>query len=133
MVGKKDMMEYPRILSNRLRIADTAGLGLLLWFVGWCASLVLFPFVSLDLLGWILFAIFTPVTIAITLLWFRKRDLPLVNYLAVAISWTLIAVVCDYLFIVKLFNVSGYYHASVMVYYAETFLIPMLVGVKYHR
>ena len=127
------MMEYPWNLSKRQLIADTAGLGLLLWFIGWCASLVLFPFVPLDLLGWILCAIFTPVTIAITVLRFRKRDLPLVYYLAVAISWTLIAVVCDYLFIVKLFNVSGYYHASVMVYYAETFLIPMLTGVIYRR
>ncbi|HTY14461.1 MAG TPA: hypothetical protein VMC42_02035 [Methanoregulaceae archaeon] len=114
-------------------IADTAGLGLFLWFIGWCASLVLFLYVPVDLLGWILFAIFTPLTIAITVLWFRKRDLSMVYYLAVALSWTCIAVVFDYLFIVKLFGVSGYYHPSVIVYYAETFLIPLLTGVKYHR
>jgi hypothetical protein len=127
------MMKYPRILSRRLLIADTAGLGLLLWFIGWCASLVLFLYVPVDLLGWILFAIFTPLTIAITVVWFRKRDLPLAYYLAVALSWTCIAVAFDYLFIVKLFGVSGYYHPSVVVYYTETFLIPMLTGVKYHR
>jgi hypothetical protein len=127
------MMNDSRILSRRRLITDTVGLGLLFWFIGWCASLVLFLYVPVDLLGWILFAVFTPVTIAITVVWFRKRDLSLAYYLAVALSWTIIAVVFDYLFIVKLFGVSGYYHPSVLIYYAETFLIPMLTGVKYHR
>jgi hypothetical protein len=119
--------------ENRSLITDTIGLGLFLWFIGWCASLVLFLFVPVDLLGWVLFVLFTPLTIAITVLWFRKRTLPISYYLAVALAWTFTAVLFDYLFIVRLFGVSGYYHASVMVYYAETFLIPLLTGVKYHR
>jgi hypothetical protein len=127
-------MNYHRISpEKRSLITDTIGLGLLLWFIGWCASLVLFLFVPVDVLGWILFAIFTPLTIAITVLRFRKRALSLSYYLAVAMVWTFIAVLFDYLFIVRLFGVSGYYHASVMVYYAETFLIPLLTGVIYHR
>lgn len=128
------MMKYPKISPKKSSlITDTVGLGLLLWFIGWCASLVLFLFVPADLLGWILFVIFTPLTIGITVLWFRKRALPLTYYLTVALVWTFIAILFDYLFIVKLFSVSGYYHPTVILYYAETFLIPMLTGVKYHR
>jgi hypothetical protein len=127
-------MNYHRISpGNRSLITDTIGFGLLFWFIGWCASLVLFLFVPVDLLGWVLFVLFTPLTIAITVLWFRRRALPLSHYLVVALSWTFIAVLFDYLFIVRLFGVSGYYHPSVMVYYAETFLIPLFTGVKYHR
>ena len=119
--------------ENRTKITDIVGLGSLLWFIGWCSSLVLFFFVPTDILGWILFVIFTPVTIAITALWFRKRGLAMAYYLAVAIVWTVIAVLFDYLFIVTLFNVSGYYHPSVIVYYAETFLIPLCIGLVYRR
>jgi uncharacterized membrane protein YpjA len=127
------MNAYLMSREIRTKITDTAGLGLLLWFVGWCSSLVLFFFVPTDILGWILFTIFTPVTIAITALWFRKRSLAIAYYLAVAVVWTSIAVVFDYLFIVTLFNVSGYYHPSVIVYYAETFLIPLCIGLVYRK
>ena len=119
--------------NNRSLIIDTMGLGLLLWFIGWCASLILFFYVPADLLGWVLFVMFTPLAIVITILRFRKRALTFPYYLAVALVWTFIAILFDYLFIVRLFGVSGYYHASVIVYYTETFLIPLLTGVKYRR
>lgn len=49
-------------------------------------------------------------------------------YLGLTIFWTLIAVVFDYLFIVKLLNSSDYYKPDVYLYYLLTFLIPHLVG-----
>ena len=79
-------------------------------------------------MGWILLIIFTPVTIAVTWWWFRKRKgLTLEYYAKVGIAWVLIAVVFDYLFIVQLFQAT-YYEADVFVYYAMTFLIPVGVG-----
>jgi hypothetical protein len=48
-------------------------------------------------------------------------------YAKVGIVWVLIAVVFDYLFIVRLFQAT-YYEADVFVYYALTFLIPVGVG-----
>ena len=79
-------------------------------------------------MGWILLVIFTPVTIAITVWWFRKRErLPLAYYVKVGAAWVLIAVVLDYLFIVQLFQAT-YYGTDVFVYYAVTFLIPVGVG-----
>jgi hypothetical protein len=108
-------------------IKDTAGLGIVLWLLGYLASLLLFfsPFASS--MGWVLLAVFTPVTIAVAWWWFRARDLALTYYAGVGAAWTVIAVVLDYLFIVLLFQAT-YYGIDVFVYYAMTFLIPVGVG-----
>jgi hypothetical protein len=109
-------------------IKDTAVLGTGLWLMGYLASLVLFFTPFAGIMGWILLIIFTPVTIAVTWLWFRQRKgLSLEYYAKVGIVWVLIAVVFDYMFIVLLFQTT-YYEADVFVYYALTFLIPVSVG-----
>ena len=97
-------------------IIDTAGLGTALWLIGYLASLVLFYTPYAGIMGWILIAIFTPVTIVIAWWWFGKREpLPLQYYARVGIAWMLIAVLLDYLFIVLLFQAS-YYEPDVVVY-----------------
>jgi hypothetical protein len=109
-------------------IKDTAILGIGLWLIGYLASLVLFFTPFAGVMGWILIAIFTPVTIAIAWWWFsRKELLPLQYYAGVGVAWVLIAVVLDYLFIVQLFQAT-YYGPDVFVYYVLTFLIPVGVG-----
>ncbi|HET6581198.1 MAG TPA: hypothetical protein VFG36_04885 [Methanoregula sp.] len=115
-------------------IKDTAGLGIALWLIGYLASLVLFFTPYAATMGWILTAIFTPVTIAITWWWFRKRGhLPLQYYAGVGVAWVLIAVVFDFLFIVMLFGATTYYQPDVFLYYALTFLIPVGVGLYLNR
>ena len=115
------------------QIKDTAGAGILLWLIGYLASLVLFFSPFTGIMGWVLIAIFTPVTIAITWWWFRGRDLSFPYYAAVGIAWAVIAVVLDYLFIVLLFHAT-YYGPDVFVYYALTFLIPVGMGLlNFHR
>jgi hypothetical protein len=109
-------------------LKDTAGLGTVLWVIGYLASLVLFFSPYAGVMGWILLAIFTPVTIAIVWWWFRKRERLLLRYYAgVGVAWVLIAIVLDYLFIVVLFQ-ANYYGIDVFVYYAVTFLIPVGIG-----
>ena len=109
-------------------IKDTAGLGTGLWLIGYLASLVLFFTPFAGNMGWILIVIFTPITIAVTWWWFRKREtLSLQYYAGVGIVWVVIAVVLDYLFIVRLFQAT-YYEPDVFVYYSLTFLIPMGIG-----
>jgi hypothetical protein len=109
-------------------IKDTAGLGTVLWLIGYLASLALFFSPFAGIMGWTLLAIFTPVTIAVTWWWFRERErLPLQYYAGVGVAWALIAIVLDYLFIVLLFQAT-YYGPDVFVYYAVTFLIPVGVG-----
>lgn len=109
-------------------IKDTAGLGMVLWLIGYLASLTLFFSPYAGIMGWILLAIFTPVTCAIAWWWFRSREpLNLQYYVGVGVAWMLIAVVLDYLFIVLLFQAT-YYGPDAFVYYAVTFLIPVGVG-----
>jgi hypothetical protein len=109
------------------RIKDTAGAGILIWLIGYLASLVLFFSPLAGVMGWVLIAVFTPITIAITWWWFTGRDLSLPYYAGVGIAWTAIAIVLDYLFIVLLFH-AAYYGPDVFMYYALTFLIPVGVG-----
>jgi len=106
---------------------DTAGLGILLWLIGYIASLLLFMSPLAGIMGWILIAVFTPVSVLIVWRWFTGRDLPLAYYAGLGIAWTAIAVVFDYLFIVLLFSAT-YYGPDVFVYYAITFLIPVCIG-----
>ena len=108
-------------------IKDTAGIGIGLWLMGYLGSIPLYFSPVADIMGWILMAIATPLTIAITWWWFRDRDLSLSYYAGVGMAWTVIAVVLDYLFIVRLFQTT-YYAPDVILYYALTFLIPVGVG-----
>jgi hypothetical protein len=51
------------------------------------------------------------------------------HYVLVALVWVTIAVVGDYLFIVKAFKpADGYYKPDVYLYYALTMAIPLLAG-----
>jgi hypothetical protein len=110
------------------RMIDIFVYGILLWIIGYIASIILFPFVPNNLLGWILCIIFTPITIIIAYFRFRKRNLKLFCYFMTGIFWALIAVVLDYFFIVRLFNPVNYYKADVFVYYLLIFLIPFIIG-----
>jgi len=113
-------------------IYDTMGLGTALWLLGYLASLLLFFSPFSGTMGWIITAVFTPVTIAITWWWFRTRGLPLSYYVGVGVVWTVIAIVLDFMFIVRLFR-AAYYSPDVFVYYALTFLIPVGVGLYLRR
>jgi hypothetical protein len=105
----------------------------LFWLIGYLASLGLFFSSYAGIMGWILIAVFTPVTIAIAWWWFRQRErLPLQYYAGVGVAWVLIAIVLDYLFIVLMFQAT-YYGIDVVVYYAVTFLVPVGVGLYLNR
>jgi hypothetical protein len=116
----------------QLFLKDTAGLGTLLWLIGYLASMVLFFSPFSYSLGWIILAIFTPFTVWVAWWWFRQRHLPLQYYAEVGVAWALIAIVLDYLFIVLLFRAS-YYAPDVFLYYALMFLIPVGVGLYLNR
>jgi len=88
-------------MNKKDLLIDTLGLGFCLWLAGYLASFVLFfalPVFGLpkDMLGWVLFAVFVPVTLVVTFIRFHKRPLTL-------------------------------------AYYATTFLIPILIGLRYAK
>jgi hypothetical protein len=117
---------------NRQFLKDAFGWGFVLWFIGYVLGILLFALVSASLIGWII----TPVGIAIAA-WiaFKKvKGNTLPYYGLLALVWLLIAVVGDYLFIVKAFKPpDGYYKPDVYLYYALTVGIPLFAGWRTSR
>lgn len=114
---------------NKQLLRDGLGWGFLLWLVGYVLGIVLFMMVPTSMVGWLI----TPIGTAMTL-WvlFKKiKGSNFHHYLMVAIVWTLIAIVFDYFFLVKLFKpADGYYKPDVYLYYLLTFLLPLIVGYR---
>jgi hypothetical protein len=108
-------------------LKDALGWGFVLWLIGYALGIMLFTLVPAGLIGWII----TPIGTAIAL-WiaFRKVNGDTLGYYAlVALIWVMIALLGDYLFIVKAFKpADGYYKLDVYIYYALTLAIPLLAG-----
>lgn len=106
---------------------DALGWGFVLWLIGYALGMMLFALVPAILIGWIITPIGTAIAIWIA---FRKvKGDTLRYYCLVALVWLLIAVLGDYLFIVKAFKpADGYYKPDVYLYYALTLAIPLFAG-----
>ena len=72
-----------------------------------------------------------PIGILITL-WVLLKQVAtdsLRQYAVIAITWTIIAILFDYIFLVLLLKPEdGYYKPDVYLYYALTFILPLTVG-----
>ena len=113
-------------MNGRL-LKDGLGWGFALCLFGYALSMMLFAFVPPSLLGWIITPIGTVLALWVA---FRKvKGDSLSHYVLVALVWVTIAVVGDYLFIVKALKpADGYYKPDVYLYYALTMAIPLLAG-----
>jgi hypothetical protein len=112
---------------NRHLLKDALGWGFVLWFIGYVLGILLFALLPTPVLGWIIL----PIGVVITLWVLLKRvnNESLQYYAIIAIAWAAIAIIFDYIFIVKAFKpADGYYKADVYIYYALTFVLPLLVG-----
>ncbi len=106
---------------------DALGWGFVLWLIGYVLGIALFAFVPVSLLGWIIM----PIGVLITLwvLWKKVRSVSFQHYVHMGIVWALIAILCDYVFLVMLLKPEdGYYKLDVYLYYALTLLLPLTVG-----
>ena len=110
-------------------LRDSLGWGVLLWLVGYILGIVLFMVAPPSTIGWIIM----PIGILLTL-WVLSKKVKgdsLKYYFVLAIGWTVIAIVFDYFFLVKLFKpADGYYKLDVYLYYVFTFGLPLIVGVR---
>lgn len=100
--------------------------GFILWLFGYVLGIVFFAFVPKNLIGWLIF----PFGVAATL-WvlFKKikRD-SFVCYIGLGVIWTIMAIVLDYFFLVKLFKTPDYYKIDVYIYYILTCVLPIAAG-----
>ncbi|VVB54781.1 Uncharacterised protein [uncultured archaeon] len=112
---------------NKQILKDKLGWGILLWLIGYILGFIFYFLLPTQLIGWAILPIGTIITLWVLLAKIKATDLK--YYLKLAVFWTLIAVVLDYLFIIKMLNpTDGYYKIDVYIYYALTFILPLAAG-----
>ncbi len=113
-------------MMNKQLVKDSLGWGFLLWLVGYILGFVLFFAVPPSLIGWVIMPIGVIITLWVLFNKIKSQDFR--HYLILAIAWTVIAVVFDFLFIVQALKpTDGYYKLDVYVYYALTCALPLIV------
>ena len=114
-------------MKNKQFIKNAFGWGFILWLIGYVLGIILFMIVPTYILGWVIM----PIGIAITL-WVLLKKVKADTfqyYMLLAITWTFIAIILDYLLIVKIFlPTDGYYKLDVYLYYIFTFFLPIVIG-----
>jgi hypothetical protein len=106
---------------------DSVGWGFILWVIGYILGFVFFFFLPTSLIGWVIM----PIALIITfwVLFKKVSSQSFTHYLIVAVIWTIIAVIFDYLFIVQALKpADGYYKLDVYLYYTLTFISPLIVA-----
>lgn len=112
---------------NKGKLIDFLVWGILLWLFGYLLGIIFFIFIPAKLIGWVIM----PFGILVTawVLKTRIKDHRLQYFVALGLVWMLIAVLMDYLFIVKMLKpVGGYYKLDVYLYYLLTWLMPVILG-----
>ena len=115
-------------MSKQL-LKDTIGWGFLLWLIGYVLGIVLFVIVPPSMIGWIIMLIGTVITLWVLLKKVKGNNFQ--HYLLLSVVWTLIAIIFDYFFLVRVFKPDdGYYKLDVYLYYFLTFVLPLIVGLR---
>ena len=113
-------------MNKKEILINTISWGFVLWLIGYVLGIVFFMIMPANMIGWAI----TPIGILITL-WVLLKKIKrekFTCYIGLGVIWTAMAVILDYIFIVKLFHSAGYYKLDVYIYYATTFALPLLVG-----
>jgi hypothetical protein len=106
---------------------NTVSWGFALWLFGYVLGFIFFAFVPANLIGWAIMSFGVLITLWVLFKKIVREEFGC--YFGLAIIWTLMAVILDYLFIVKLLKpADGYYKADVYLYYVLTFILPIAVG-----
>lgn len=94
---------------------------------GYVLGILLFFVVPADLIGWVILPIGVGVTLWVVFKKIERKEFK--DYVVLGLVWALMAVVLDYLFIVKLLKPEdGYYKLDVYLYYLLALGLPVMVG-----
>lgn len=107
-------------------LKDAVGWGFVLWLIGYILGIVLFPFVPNAIIGWIIMPIGVIITLLVLFKKIKGQDLK--YYIYIGLVWMVIAIVFDYLFIIKALGAQGYYKPDVYFYYLLAFIMPIGFG-----
>lgn len=127
MVDQQNGVQLGGIMINKQLLKDSLGWGIILWLIGYSLGFIFFFILPVSMIGWAVMPIGLIITFWVL---FKKVEADSCRYyIILAIVWSVIAVTFDYLFIVKLLNpADGYYKADVYLYYALTFISPLIAG-----
>lgn len=118
------MAEVPK---TKTRIAlNNIYWGALLWLFGYMLGFVFYALVPKAMIGW--YVMPSGVLATWWVLIKKIKHAQLMCYLGVGVFWTVIAVVLDYIFLVKLLGANDYYKTDIFIYYGATFLLPLAAG-----
>lgn len=102
------------------------GWGIALWLFGYILGIIFFAIVPKEIIGLAIMPFGIIVTLWVLLKKIEREEQ--MCYFGVGLIWTVLAVVLDYIFIIKLLSAENYYKTDVYIYYALTFLLPIAVG-----
>lgn len=100
--------------------------GFALWLFGYVLGFVFFAFVPNDLIGWYILPLGIIATLWVLIKKINREEFKC--YIGLGVVWTIMAVVLDYVFMVKMFNVTGYYKLDIYIYYILTLVLPITLG-----
>ncbi len=107
-------------------LLNTLFWGFILWLFGYVLGFVFFAFVPKEQIGFYILPLGVAFTLWVLLKKIKREEY--MCYIGLGVIWTIMAVVLDYLFIVKLLNGADYYKLDVYIYYVLTLLLPIAVG-----
>jgi hypothetical protein len=98
--------------------------GVLLWLIGYLLGFIFYALVPAALIGWFVMPLGIGLTCVVLWKWVQVDSIR--SSLLLGVAWSIIAIACDYLFIVKLLNPpDGYYKLDVYLSYLITFALPV--------
>ena len=115
------------------KLIDPFGFGVIIWTIGFALTIVFFMVVPADMLSLFVVPILFAVTIFIAYKRLKGYGASSLYFLFVAVTWTVITIAFDYIFLVEGSNVETYYDWSTYLSYFVAFLIPLVIGLKYGR
>jgi hypothetical protein len=102
------------------------GWGISLWLIGYVLGFIFFAFVPAAVIGWYVMPIGIAITCLVLSKWVRMDSAR--DAILLGVGWSAIAIICDYVFLVKLLSpADGYYKLDVYLYYVLTLLLPFIV------
>jgi hypothetical protein len=111
------------------KFMDMLGWGFILWTIGFVMGMALFVIVPESMIGYYILPVMLPLTFIVSYTRLKNRSAPTSYYLLIGLSWVAVAVILDYILLVRAFNVQNYYDADVLLYYVLAFAIPVLQGI----
>ncbi|MFA6392588.1 MAG: hypothetical protein WCW54_00675 [Candidatus Paceibacterota bacterium] len=105
---------------------NTVFWGFIVWLFGYVLGFVFFAFVPKEFIGWSIMPFGIAFTLWVLLKKIKREEFGC--YIGLGVIWAIMAVALDYIFMIKVLKVTGYYKIDVYIYYILTFVLPVIIG-----